>query len=145
MWEDISYCWVVTLKNHICHVPLNFIVDKRSDQETAYWRDETCGSAHRKDSILDGTPNLTKHLDITVGKNVKEQVESDLKLEIEAVAMYNRVIETAREGADNASRELFERLLKDEEEHVDWFEAQMHQMKELGFERYLSQQISEEE
>jgi hypothetical protein len=51
-------------------------------------------------------------------------VESDLKLEIEAVAMYNRAIETAREGADNASRELFERLLKDEEEHVDWFEAQ---------------------
>jgi len=50
-------------------------------------------------------------------------VESDLKLEIEAVAMYNRAIETAREGADNASRELFERLLKDEEEHVDWFEG----------------------
>ena len=72
-------------------------------------------------------------------------MESDLKLEIEAVAMYNRAIETAQEGADNASRELFERLLKDEEEHVDWFEAQMHQMKELGYERYLSQQITEEE
>ena len=72
-------------------------------------------------------------------------MESDLKLEIEAVAMYNRAIETAREGADNASRELFERLLKDEEEHVDWFEAQMHQMKELGYERYLSQRITEEE
>ena len=95
--------------------------------------------------FLDGTPNLTKHLDITVGKNVKEQVESDLKLEIEAVVMYNHAIETAREGGDNASRELFERLLKDEEEHVDWLEAQMHQMKELGYERYLSQQISEEE
>src|SRR6516225_2260152 len=73
--------------------------------------------------FLDGTPNLTKHLDITVGKNVKEQVESDLRLETEAVAMYNRAIETAREGGDNASRELFERLLKDEEEHVDWLEA----------------------
>ena len=95
--------------------------------------------------FLDATPNLTKHLDITVGKNVKEQVESDLRLETEAVAMYNRAIETAREGGDNASRELFERLLKDEEEHVDWLEAQMHQIKELGYERYLSQQISEEE
>jgi bacterioferritin len=73
--------------------------------------------------FLDATPNLTKHLDITVGKNVKEQVESDLRLETEAVAMYNRAIETAREGGDNASRELFERLLKDEEEHVDWLEA----------------------
>jgi bacterioferritin len=95
--------------------------------------------------FLDGTPNLTKHIDLTVGKSVKEQIESDLKLEIEAVAMYNRAIETARQEADNASRELFERLLRDEEEHVDWLEAQVHQMKELGYERYLSQQIGEEE
>jgi bacterioferritin len=95
--------------------------------------------------FLDGTPNLTKHIDLTVGKNVKEQVESDLRLEIEAVAMYNRAIETARQEADNASRELFERLLKDEEEHVDFLEAQVHQMKEMGYERYLSQQIGEEE
>jgi bacterioferritin len=95
--------------------------------------------------FLDGTPNLTKHIDLTVGKNVKEQIESDLKLEVDAVAMYNRSIETARQEGDNASRELFERLLKDEEEHVDWLEAQVHQMKELGYERYLSQQIEEEE
>jgi bacterioferritin len=95
--------------------------------------------------FLDGTPNLTKQISLTIGKNVKEQIQSDLKLEIEAVAMYNRAIETAREGADNASRELFERLLKDEEEHVDWLEAQVHQMSELGYERYLSQQISKEE
>ena len=95
--------------------------------------------------FLDGTPNLTKPMELTVGKNVKEQVESDLKLEIEAVAMYNRAIETARQESDNASRELFERLLKDEEEHVDFLEAQVHQMKELGYERYLSQQIGEGE
>ncbi len=95
--------------------------------------------------FLDGTPNLTKHMELAVGANVKEQVESDLNLEIEAVAMYNRAIETARQESDNASRELFERLLKDEEEHVDFLEAQVHQMKELGYERYLSQQIVEKE
>src|SRR5579864_419882 len=95
--------------------------------------------------FLDGIPNLTKPMTLTVGKNVREQIESDLKLEIEAVAMYNRAIETAREGNDNASRELFERLLKDEEEHVDFLEAQVHQMNEMGYERYLSQQIKEEE
>jgi bacterioferritin len=95
--------------------------------------------------FLDGTPNLTEHIDLTIGKNVKEQIESDLKLEVNAVAMYNQAVETARQASDNASRELFERLLKDEEEHVDWLEAQVHQMKELGYERYLSQQISEEE
>jgi bacterioferritin len=95
--------------------------------------------------FLDATPNLSERIALTVGKNVREQVESDLKLEIEAVAMYNRAIETARTEGDNASRELFERLLKDEEEHVDFLEAQVHQMKELGYERYLSQQITDEE
>jgi bacterioferritin len=94
--------------------------------------------------FLDGTPNMTDLLHITVGKNVKEQLASDLNLEIEAVGMYNRAIEVAREQGDNASRELFERLLKDEEEHVDWLEAQLHQIDEMGYERYLSQQIRDE-
>ena len=52
-----------------------------------------------------------------------------------------RSVKMAREEGDNASRELFEKLLKDEEEHVDWLEAQLHQINELGYERYLSQQI----
>jgi bacterioferritin len=58
--------------------------------------------------------------------------------------MYNRFGQLAREEGDNASRELFERLLRDEEGHVDWLEAQVHQIKELGYERYLSQQICDE-
>jgi bacterioferritin len=95
--------------------------------------------------FLDGMPNLTQPVQLTVGRNVKEQIESDLKLEISAVGLYNRAIEAARQEADNASRELFERLLKDEEGHVDWLEAQLHQIEEIGYERYLSQQISEEE
>ncbi|HUA57803.1 MAG TPA: bacterioferritin [Verrucomicrobiae bacterium] len=93
--------------------------------------------------FLDGTPNLTELMRLKVGANVKEQLESDLKLEIDAVAMYNQAIELARAESDNASRELFERLLKDEEAHVDWLEAQLHQIKEIGYERYLSQQIRE--
>ena len=94
--------------------------------------------------FLDGTPNLTELMRLKVGANVKEQLESDLKLEIDAVAMYNQAIELARAESDNASRELFERLLKDEEAHVDWLEAQLHQIQEIGYERYLSQQIREE-
>jgi bacterioferritin len=83
-------------------------------------------------------------MQLSVGKNVKEQLESDLKLEVNAVGMYNNAIKVCREEGDNASRELFERLLKDEEQHVDWLEAQLHQIKELGYERYLTQQIREE-
>jgi bacterioferritin len=94
--------------------------------------------------FLDATPNLTELMQLSVGKNVKEQLESDLKLEIGAVAFYNDAIRIAREEGDNASRELFERLLKDEEEHVDWLEAQVYQIQEIGYERYLSQQIRQE-
>jgi bacterioferritin len=94
--------------------------------------------------FLDATPNMTELMKLTVGQNVKEQIESDLKLEINAVAMYNRAIRIATDEGDNTSRELFERLLKDEEDHVDWLEAQVHQIRELTYERYLSQQIREE-
>jgi bacterioferritin len=94
--------------------------------------------------FLDGTPNMTELMQISVGASVKAQIESDLNLEINAVTMYNRFVQLARDEGDNASRELFERLLKDEEMHVDWLEAQTHQIKELGYERYLSQQIRDE-
>ena len=94
--------------------------------------------------FLDATPNMTELMQLSIGQNVKEQIESDLKLEISAVAQYNAAIQTARDEGDNASRELFERLLKDEEEHVDWLEAQMHQIGEIGYERYLTQQIKDE-
>ena len=70
-------------------------------------------------------------------------VESDLALEIGAVEQYNEAVAIATKEGDNGSRELFEVLLKDEEEHVDFLEAQMHQIKELGYERYLAQQVGE--
>lgn len=95
--------------------------------------------------FLDGIPNLTEPMTLKIGDNVKSQLEADLALEIDAVAMYNRFVGLARDEGDNGSRELFERLLKDEEGHVDWLEAQVHQIKELGYERYLTQQISSPE
>jgi bacterioferritin len=93
--------------------------------------------------FLEGTPNLTELMPLNVGGNVKAQLENDQKLEVNAVKMYNESVQLARDRGDNASRELFERLLKDEEDHVDWLEAQLHQINEIGYERYLSQQIRE--
>jgi bacterioferritin len=89
--------------------------------------------------FLDATPQMA-YMDLNVGGNVKMQLEADLKLEENAVAMYNTAIRISREAGDDVSRELFSLLLKDEEEHVDWLEMQMHQIKELGYERYLSNQ-----
>jgi bacterioferritin len=94
--------------------------------------------------FLDGIPSLTDPMQLSIGSNVKQQLESDLKLEIAAVALYNNAVKVARDEGDNASRELFERLLKNEEEHIDWLEAQVHQIQEMGYERYLGQQIGDE-
>jgi bacterioferritin len=94
--------------------------------------------------FLDGVPNMTEPMQLSIGANVQAQLDSDLKLELAAVVMYNEGVKLARDQGDNASRELFERLLKNEEEHVDWLEAQLHQIKEMGYERYLGQQIGED-
>jgi bacterioferritin len=91
--------------------------------------------------FLDGVPNMSDGMKLTIGATVKEQLASDLKLEISAVAMYNKAAAAARAAGDAVSAELFEVLLKDEEMHVDWLEAQMHLIKELGYERYLTQQM----
>src|ERR1051325_1986045 len=58
--------------------------------------------------FLDGVPNMTELMQLSVGASVRDQLASDLKLEIGAVAMYNRAVEACREAGDNASRELFE-------------------------------------
>jgi bacterioferritin len=89
--------------------------------------------------FLDATPNMS-YMDLNVGGNVKAQLEADLKLEENAVAMYNNAVKVSREAGDDVSRELFSLLLKDEEDHVDWLEMQLHQIKEIGYERYLSNQ-----
>jgi bacterioferritin len=94
--------------------------------------------------FLDATPAM-EPLPLKVGQNVRLQLESDLGLEHGAVRSYNEAIAVARGAADNTSRDLFERLLKDEEGHVDWLEAQLHQIGEIGYERYLSQQIEGDE
>jgi bacterioferritin len=94
--------------------------------------------------FLDGSRTM-KPLELTVGKDVKEMLESDLGLELGAVKDCNAAIPVAVAEKDNGSRDLFVTLLKDEEGHVDWLEAQMHRIKELGYERYLTMQMGEDE
>ena len=94
--------------------------------------------------FLDGAPSM-EPLALSIGKNVKEMAESDLKLELRAVALYNEAARIAAEEKDNGTRELFADLLKLEEEHVDALEVELHQIAELGYERYLITQTSKGE
>ena len=90
--------------------------------------------------FLDGTPSM-QPMELTIGGNVQKMIESDLALEISAVKQYNAAVQIATELKDNGTRDLLVVLLKDEEDHVDWLEAQLHQIRELGYERYLSLQM----
>ena len=90
---------------------------------------------------LEGVPNMQKYMKINVGKTVPEQFEFDLKVEYDAVARLNKGIELSRERGDNGTRALLEKMLKDEEEHIDWLEAQIGIVEKIGVENYLAQQM----
>jgi bacterioferritin len=76
---------------------------------------------------------------------VPEQLRLDLNLERAAVTALNGGIERCRRLADNASRDLLEELLKSEEDHIDWIEAQLELIRKVGDARYLAHQIRESE
>lgn len=92
---------------------------------------------------LDGAPNMSELFPLRIGQNLKAQLEYDLALEYEAVPRLNKAINAAAAAGDNGSRELFEKILVDEEHHVDFLEAQLHMIGEMGYENYLAQQIGE--
>jgi bacterioferritin len=93
---------------------------------------------------LDGSPNMSELFPLRIGQTVKEQIENDLALELEAVPRLNKAIAHATSVGDNGSRELFEKILLDEEHHVDYLEAQLHMIKEMGYDNYLAQQLKED-
>jgi bacterioferritin len=113
----------------------------------AYYRKESIEEMVHAETLmerilfLEGTPNMSDIGSIKVGTNVKAQFESDLALEMNAVKQLNGAIKVAAEVGDNASRELFEEILSDEEEHVDYLEGQLHAIGEMGIENYLAQQL----
>jgi bacterioferritin len=90
---------------------------------------------------LEGVPNMQKYMKINVGQNVEEQHQFDLNLEYSAVDRLNEGVALATQKEDNGTRALLEKILVDEEEHVDWLEAQLHQIQEIGIQNYLAQQL----
>jgi len=91
--------------------------------------------------FLDGTPRVGIGLDPKIGDTVKAQLENDLAAELEAVQQYNHSVQVCRDAGDNGSRELFEAMVKDEEKHTDFLEAQRDLIAQTGYENYLAQQI----
>lgn len=92
--------------------------------------------------FLEGTPELGMALKLSIGADVPAQLKNDLKLEMAAVASYNETAQKALEAGDSTTRELVAGILKDEEEHVQFLEAQLDQIQGIGTENYLAAQLS---
>jgi bacterioferritin len=91
--------------------------------------------------FLEGVPNMQRYFPVKVGEDAIEQHKLDLELEYDAVKRLNAGIATCRDLGDNGTRELLEMILQEEEEGIDWLEAQLYLIETIGRERYLSEQI----
>jgi bacterioferritin len=94
--------------------------------------------------FLDSTPTVDVGLKPQPGSKVQEQMEINLKDEVDAVRQYNLAVKICVEARDEGSKALFERMIQDEERHADFLEAQLHSIKEMGIANYLAQQLDGE-
>ncbi len=93
--------------------------------------------------LLEGLPNLQDLGRLRIGEGPIEAIRCDLQLELEAIPMYRDAIEYAESVRDYVTRDLFQTILDDEEEHVDWLETQLALVERIGEERYLQSQMGD--
>ena len=93
--------------------------------------------------FLEGKPVVSELNQIHIGETVDAQLQNDLEAEAGAIKSYNEAIRLCLELGDGGSRELIEANLHDEEDHLDWLEAQLDQINQMGLQNYLQAQISE--
>jgi len=92
--------------------------------------------------FLEGTPIVDQLRSLSIGSTVAKQLEGDHRAEAEAIKAYNEAIALATSVADNATRELLESILVDEDRHIDEIEEKLDQIQQMGEQLFLSAQVS---
>jgi bacterioferritin len=90
--------------------------------------------------FLEGSPTVSKLNEIHIGRDVEAQLRNDLAAEAEAITAYNAALQQAADAGDNGTADLLQSILNDEEGHLDWLEAQLDQIAQMGIQIYLSDQ-----
>jgi bacterioferritin len=91
--------------------------------------------------FLEGLPNLQNLGKLRIGENPEEMLSCDLKLELEAIPPLREAIAYCEQVKDYISREVFQHILENEEEHVDWLETQFELIGKIGIQNYLQSQV----
>lgn len=91
--------------------------------------------------FLEGLPNVQRLGKVNIGQTVPEMLKNDYAVELVAIPLLNRSIATCRDVGDHGTQDLLRHILEAEEEHVDWIEAQLELIKQVGEAHYLAQQI----
>jgi bacterioferritin len=113
------------------------------------WRKESIEEMQHADKFtvriifLEGFPNMQVLDPLHIGQNVKEVLESDLQAEHSARTLYQEAATYCHSVQDYVSRDLFEELMADEEEHIDFLETQLDLVAKLGVELYSQHHIGE--
>jgi bacterioferritin len=113
------------------------------------WRKESIEEMEHADKFtvriifLEGFPNMQVLDPLHIGQNVKEVLDCDLQSEISARALYQEAATHCHSVKDYVSRDLFEELMKDEEEHIDFLETQLDLVDKLGLQLYAQHHIGE--
>jgi bacterioferritin len=91
--------------------------------------------------FFEGKPVVSKLNKIVIGESVEIQHKNDIMAETGAIKSYNAGIKLAADLGDNGTREILEDILRDEEVHIDWLEAQIDQIAQMGIKNYLVEQM----
>jgi bacterioferritin len=112
-----------------------------------HWRKESIEEMQHADKLteriifLEGFPNMQVLDPLHIGQNVKEVLDCDLKAELSARALYQEAATHCHSVKDYVTRDLFEGLMKAEEEHIDFLETQLDLVAKLGVELYSQHHI----